>query len=96
MDGESFEKIIKHIKYYNEAKKNKDFAKFHINKNSGANFCIAQTKDEVLFIFLSSKKTFKFIREYEQYKRNLKQQMIYFLIMKIKYKHSFYQRNQLN
>lgn len=72
MDGESFEKIIKHIKYYNEAKKNKDFAKFHINKNSGANFCIAQTKDEVLFIFLSSKKTFKFIREYEQYKRNLK------------------------
>jgi hypothetical protein len=55
MDGETLDKINRYIRYYNKIKKDKDFRKFHINKNSGAHFYISETKDEILIVFLINK-----------------------------------------
>jgi len=71
MDGETLDKINRYIRYYNKIKKDKDLRKFHINKNSGAHFYISESKDEILIVFLSNKKSFKFIKEYSDYKKKL-------------------------
>lgn len=72
MNKDNLKKMRRYIRFYNIIKSDRSKAKFHINKDSGASFAVSETESEVIFTFFSDKNSFKFIKNYSDYKRLLK------------------------
>ncbi|MGL4950065.1 MAG: lipase family protein [Anaeroplasmataceae bacterium] len=69
MNVEKLKEVYKYINFYNNTKTKSLKSRFFINTETDIKFGIAETDDEVVISFYTSKNSFKFIKGYSEYRK---------------------------